>query len=53
MFDCYQCDIFQINIKEEDYEAHVVFKHSDKPSYPCKADFGRLGLKEKYFPESL
>jgi hypothetical protein len=45
-FDCYYCDIFQTNIKEE-YESHVVLRHPGRPCYPSKPDLVRFELEAK------
>jgi proteasome lid subunit RPN8/RPN11 len=43
-FECYYCNHYKTNVKQ-DYERHVVLKHSGKPCYPSKVDLERLGLK--------
>jgi hypothetical protein len=45
-FECYYCDIFKTDIKE-DYERHVVLKHPGKPYYPSRAYLDRFGLDAK------
>ena len=45
-FDCYYCNIFQTNNKEE-YESHVVLRHPGRPCYPSKPDLARFELEAK------
>jgi hypothetical protein len=46
LYSCYYCKGCQTN-EENDYESHVILKHSNKPAYPCKADLHRLGIQGK------
>ena len=45
-FDCYYCNIFQTNNKEE-YESHVVLRHPGRPCYPSKPNLARFELEAK------
>jgi hypothetical protein len=45
-FDCYYCDIFQTNNKEE-YESYIVLRHPERPCYPSKPDLVRFELGAK------
>ena len=45
-FECYYCNIFQTNNKEE-YESHVVLRHPGRPCYPSKPDLVRFELEAK------
>jgi hypothetical protein len=43
-FQCYYCDSFKANSKD-DYEGHVIKKHGQgNPCYPSKADLEKLKL---------
>jgi hypothetical protein len=44
-FQCYYCDSFKANSKD-DYEDHVIKKHGQgHPCYPSKADLEKLKLR--------
>jgi hypothetical protein len=43
---CYYCDSFHRN-DEEDYERHILIKHTGKPAYPNKAEIEKSGLKRQ------
>ena len=46
-FQCYYCDSFKANNKD-DYEGHVIKKHGQgHPCYPSTADLEKLKLREE------
>ena len=44
-FDCYYCN-YKTNTEDE-YERHVITKHSGKPCYPGKADLEKFRIVGK------